>query len=232
MRNLKANRALSLFAAALVAIATFIAPTAAVAAAAESRGVYVDASGRAGSKIVVTVMSKLATGATGTTDVGFAYLYSGPAGTTTYSSNFSSSSTPFKIENSIAFYKITLNAGPLVGDYIVYGGVASSGTADYSTAVASGSRSNSKYFKVGGTAATVKFSSRQLKVSPSASTNITDLSPSGFVLFDATGTRTLLSDTETVQITTVSAPAGGLPVYALGSDTRTATAGSGSLGFT
>ena len=231
MRSIKAKQGTSLFTAALIVIATFIAPTPAVAAPVESRGVYVDAIGRAGSKIVVTVMSKLPAGATSTTDVGFAYLYQGPAGTSTYSNNFSYSATPFKIVNSIAYYKITLNAGPLVGEYRVYGGVASSGTADFGTAVASGNRSNYRNFKVGGTAATVKFSSRQLKISPSASTNITDLSPSGLVLFDAAGNRTLLSDTETVQISTLSAPVGGLPVYALGSDTRTATAGSSTLGF-
>ena len=231
MRSIKAKQGTSLFTAALIVIATFIAPTPAVAAPVESRGVYVDAIGRAGSKIVVTVMSKLPAGATSTTDVGVAYLYQGPAGTSTYSNNFSYSATPFKVANSIAYYKVTLNAGPTAGTYYVSGGVASTGITDYSAATASGSRLTTAALKVGGTAATVKFSSRQLKISPSASTNITDLSPSGLVLFDAAGNRTLLSDTETVQITTVSAPAGGVPVYALGSDTRTATAGSSTLGF-
>ena len=230
MRSIKAKQGTSLFTAALIVIATFIAPTPAVAAPVESRGVYIDAIGRAGSKIVVTVMSKLANGATSTTDVGFAYLHTGPGGT---SENSSFSSAPFKILNSIAYYKITLNAGPLVGSYQIYAGVASTGTADISSALAggNGSRYLNKYLEVGGTAATVKFSSRQLKVSPSATTNITDLSPSGLVLFDGAGIRTLLSDTETVQISTVSAPVGGLPVYAMGSDTRTATAGSSTLGF-
>ena len=231
MRSLKAKQGIALFAAALVVIATFIAPTAAVAAAVESRGVYVDASGRAGSLIVVTVMSKLPAGSTSTTDVGFAYLTNGPGGVTTYSGNFSYSATPFKIVNSIAYYKITLNAGPSVGAYVVRAGVASTGTSDYSAATASGNRSGDSYFKVGGTAVTVKFASRELKVSPSVSTNITDLSPSGFVLFDAEGVRTLLSDTETVQISTVSAPVAGTPVFALGSDERTATSGSPTLGF-
>ena len=232
MRSIKAKQGTSLFTAALIVIATFIAPTPAVAAPVESRGVYVDAIGRAGSKIVVTVMSKLANGATSTTDVGFAYLYSGPAGTTTGSSTFSYSSTPFKVLNSIAYYKLTLNAGPSTGSYTVFAGVGESGSNSLSSATATGGhRAYHSAFKVGGTAASVKFASRQLKISPSASTNITDLSPSGFVLFDSQGSRTLLSDTETVQITTLSAPVGGLPVYALGSDTRTATAGSSTLAF-
>ena len=231
MRSIKAKQGTSLFTAALIVIATFIAPTPAVAAPVESRGVYVDAIGRAGSKIVVTVMSKLPTGATSTTDVGFAYVSGGPSGTTTGSSNFNYSSTPYKVLNSIAYYKITLNAGTSTGEYGIYAGVGASGANSASTATATGSRYLSMSFKVGGTAATVKFSSRQLKVSPSATTNITDLSPSGLVLFDGAGIRTLLSDTETVQISTVSAPVGGLPVYALGSDTRTATAGSSTLGF-
>ena len=157
MRSIKAKQGTSLFTAALIVIATFIAPTPAVAAPVESRGVYVDAIGRAGSKIVVTVMSKLANGATSTTDVGFAYLHTGPGGT---SENSSFSSAPFKILNSIAYYKITLNAGPLVGSYQIYAGVASTGTADISSALAggNGSRYLNKYLEVGGTAATVKFS--------------------------------------------------------------------------
>ena len=231
MHIVKARKGLSLLTAATIVISTFIAPTSAVAAGVESRGVYIDAAGRAGSKIVVTVMSKLPTGATSTTDVGFAYLYDGPSGTNLYSNNFSYSSAPFKVVNSIAYYKITLNSGPLVGNYNLIAGVASSGTTNYTSATASGNRVSYHSFKVGGTASTVKFSSRQLKISPSATTSISDLSPSGFVLFDATGNRTLLSDTETVQITTVSAPVGGSPAYALGEDTRTATAGSTTLEF-
>ena len=140
MRSVKAKQGTSLFTAALIVIATFIAPTPAVAAPVESRGVYVDAIGRAGSKIVVTVMSKLPAGATSTTDVGVAYLYDGPAGTSTYSYNFSYSATPFKIANSIAYYKVILNAGPSAGTYYVSGGVASTGITDYSAATASGSR--------------------------------------------------------------------------------------------
>jgi len=231
MRNLKAKRTLSLFVTSLIVLATFVAPTAAVAAEVETRGIYLDASGRAGSKIVVTVMSKLATGATSTTDVGVAYLNNGPAGTKTYSNNFSFSSKPYKIVNSIAYYKIILDAGPLIGDYVLNGGVIPSGSSDFDTAYGGPGWRNSRYFKVGGTAATVKFSSRILKTSSSASANITDLTPSGFILFDSTGNKTLLSDTETVQISTISAPVGGSPVYALGSDTRTATAGSSTLAF-
>jgi hypothetical protein len=230
MRSIKAKQGTSLFTAALIVIATFIAPTPAVAAPVESRGVYVDAIGRAGSKIVVTVMSKLANGATSTSDVAYAYVNSG-GGASTYNNNYSYSSLPFKIVNSIAYYKLILNAGPSVGNYSINAGLAPSGSNSWAAVAASGNLYYTFPAKVGGTAATVKFSSRELKVSTSASTNITDLSPSGLVVFDAEGIRTLLSDTETVQISTISAPVGGLPVYALGSDTRTATAGSSTLGF-
>jgi alpha-tubulin suppressor-like RCC1 family protein len=227
-RNFRST--LSLLTAALLALTTLVVPTAANAAVVESRGVYVDASGRAGSKIVVTVISKLPAGATSTTDIAWAYLSYGQGTSSTYSSNFAYSSTPFRVANSLAYFKITLNAGTLPGSHGVNAGVALAGSTTTFSAICNvDCKSSYTEFEVGSSVSAIKFSSRILSLSPSPTRNIGDLTPSSFVLYDAAGRRTLLTDTETVVLSTASAPVGNGIAYATGYDSRTATTGATSL---
>ncbi|MSX19469.1 MAG: hypothetical protein F2803_06105, partial [Actinobacteria bacterium] len=219
---------------AILAVSALLVPTSAQAANVESRGVYIDASGRAGSKIVVTVMSKLVTGSTSTTDTAWAYVSEGPYGVARYDRNFAISAAPIRIVNSVAYFQIVLNSES-AGTYTVYAGIRSQDSGlnfAYGWDCGVSCRYTSTAFQVGGTVDRVKFASRNLAISPSLSSNVEDLTPTGLVLFDAEGNRTLLSDDETIQLTTQTAPAGSAPTFAAGNETQLSTPGSSQLAIT
>ncbi len=227
------GRLLSSLTVSILAISTALIPTTVHAANVESRGAYVDASGRAGSRIVVTVMSKLPNGTSSTTDFAWAYISGGPSNTPLHSSNFAIASAPSRIENSVAYFRILLTAGTSTGNYYVEAGISATGTTrDYNSVCATSCRTTSKGFKVGGQPSLLKFSSRDLRTSPSVSRNVGDLTPSGLALFDSNGYRTILSDTETIQLSAISMPAGSIPSFASGYESQTANIGSSQLSIT
>jgi alpha-tubulin suppressor-like RCC1 family protein len=200
------------------------------AAVVESRGIFLDAAGRSGGKIVVTVISKLPNGTTSTTDSAWAYVQS--SGTSPIGgSNFATAATPYKVVDNLAYFRVILNAGD-VGEYVVYGGVALSGTTSWDDKFNGGFRYSVVSFDVGGTAVQVKLATHALRGSISPSRSAADLIPSSLVLFDSNGIRTLLSDTETIRLNLTSSPASAQIPFGISASSGTVSANNTELVFT
>lgn len=205
--------------------------TPAVASVVESRGVYVDAIGRAGGKVVVTVISKLPNGATSTTDKAYAYITSDNVAPS-YNNNFAFSVTPFKVVENLAYYTVELNAGPSAGQYSLEAGLTLATTSNFSQIGSNNRRGYSTNFTVGGVATQMKFATHALKGSISPTRNEADLIPNSLVLFDANGVRTLLSETETVRLSLNSYPAASQMPFAIASQSGNVSANGTELTFT
>lgn len=231
MAATKNRRILSLATSILLVAGILSVATPAVASVVESRGVYVDAIGRAGGKVVVTVISKLPNGATSTTDKAYAYLTSdsiAPA----YSENFAFSATPYKVSENLAYYTVELNAGSVTGIYGVSAGVTIASTSTFNQIYSNNRRDNYVNFSVGGTATQIKFATQSLRGSISPTRNEVDLIPSSLVLFDANGVRTLLSETETIRLSLTSSPSASAMPFGIASQSGTVSANGTELNFT